>query len=185
MGLRCGAFCWQLLIAAIVLSVSSNALAGSAARAGAPPDKEFDDFYRANWTTLVRFATLTTGSVGLAEEIVQESLTEVLRRWDVVEYPAAYARQSVANRCVSWVRRQQVERRVADKPELTHDDPHLVEMLDALRGLRPRQRAAVVLRYWADLNEHQIAEALRCRPGTVKSLLARARETLRASLGAA
>ena len=128
---------------------------------------------------MVRFAALTTQSVALAEEIVQDAFAECYQRWDQVDYPEAYVRQAVASRCTSWVRRRRLERATANIEPLAHTDVHLVETLEALRPLTHRQRAAVYLRYVEDLSEADIAEILGCRIGTVKSLLSRARDHLR------
>lgn len=139
---------------------------------------EFDAFYRSQWLPMVRFASLTTGSTPLAEEIVQEAFTEVYRRWDRIEVPIGYLRRAVSHRCTSWVRRQRLERRVHAATLTQGLDTRLVELLDAMKVLTPRQRAAIVLRYLDDLSEAEIATLLSCRPGTVKSLLARARTRL-------
>lgn len=143
---------------------------------------DFDAFYRAQWEPMVRFATLTTGSIALAEEIVQDAFIDVLRRWDRVEQPTGYLRVAVASRCTGWVRRRQIQRRVPHPVPLEQTDSRLVELLEALKVLTPRQRAAIVLRYLDDLPESEIAEALSCRPGTVRSLLARARTKLQEAL---
>lgn len=134
----------------------------------------FDAFYRSQWSTMVRFASLTTGSAALAEEIVQDAFADVYRRWAGIDSPAGYLRRAVGHRCTSWVRRQQLERRHRPAPESESLDSRVVELLDALKVLSPRQRAAIVMRYLEDLPEAEIALALSCRPGTVKSLLARA-----------
>lgn len=147
-----------------------------------PAEVDFDTFYRDRWQPTVRFAALTTGSVALAEEVAQDAFAEVLRRWSELHSPAGYLRRSVTSRCTSWVRRQQLERRIEADAPLEHVDTHLVEMLDALRSLSARQRAAVYLRYVDDLSEAEIADSLSCRPGTVKSLLARARKQLESEL---
>jgi RNA polymerase sigma-70 factor (sigma-E family) len=134
----------------------------------------FDEFYRSQWLPMVRLASLTTGSISLAEEIVQDAFTDVYRQWDRIEVPIGYLRRAVTHRCTSWVRRQQLERRahtVTSAPEL---DTRRIELIDAMKVLTPRQRAAIVLRYLDDLPEAEIAVVLSCRPGTVKSLLARA-----------
>lgn len=142
----------------------------------------FDDLYASQWLPMVRFASLTTGSFALAEEIVQDAFVELHRRWDRVERPHAYLRCAVSHRCTSWVRRQRLERRSPPDAPGNHTDESLLEMLDALKVLSPRQRAAVVLRYHEGLSEAEIAGALSCRPGTVKSLLARALDRLRKEL---
>ena len=134
----------------------------------------FEMVYSERWLQLVRFAALSTGSLDLAEDIVQDAFAELHRRWDKVDNPSAYVRVAVAHRSTSWVRRQRLERRHRTTPlQLNHGDSRLVELVDAMRLLTPRQRAAVVLRYLDDLTESEIARILDCRPGTVKSLLAR------------
>jgi RNA polymerase sigma factor (sigma-70 family) len=150
----------------------------------AAPDRRpsFDDLYGSQWQRLVRFAALTTGSVALGEEIVQDAFFDLHRRWSHVEHPVAYLRSAVCSRCTSWVRRQRLERRVGTEPSLTAQDESLIELLDALKILTDRQRAAVVLRYVEMLSEADIALALSCRPGTVKSLLARAHARLKKEL---
>jgi RNA polymerase sigma-70 factor (sigma-E family) len=139
----------------------------------------FDEFYRDRWQSMVRFAALTTGSTALAEEIVQDAFAEMLRKWDRVDNPPGYVRQAVAHRCTSWVRRQRLERRMSVHAHIEQSDSRLIELLDAMGVLTRRQRAAVVMRYLDDLSEAAIAEALSCRPGTVKSLLARGLARLR------
>lgn len=86
------------------------------------------------------------------------------------------------SRCTSRVRRRVIERRHLEHRRryapTVWSDPDTVVVSDAVAQLPVRQRAAVVLRYFADLSEADIAAGLGCRPGTVKSLLARARTRL-------
>src|SRR4051812_11488456 len=70
----------------------------------------FVSFYRSHWLPMVRFASLTTGSMSLAEEIVEDAFAEIYGRWDRIEVPIGYLRRAVSHRCTSWVRRQQLER---------------------------------------------------------------------------
>ena len=90
--------------------------------------------------------------------------------------PPAYLRRAVINHSTSWLRRLIRERRHVDGSTLDdvvwHDSDGLA-VADTVRRLSPRQRAAVVLRYVDGLSEAEIATALGCRPGTVKSLLSR------------
>ena len=142
----------------------------------------FEEAYERQWLPLVRLATLTTGSLAVAEEIVQEAFVSLYRRWHVIEQPRAYVRLAVVHGCTDWVRRQQVERRqLPDRPRTAGPDcPEVLD--DLLAGLTPRQRVAVVLRFYEDWSEASIAEVLRCRSGTVKSLLHRALQQLRKDL---
>ena len=143
----------------------------------------FDDLYRSHYSRLVVLARLMTGAMAPAEEVVQDAFVQLYRKWSSIEYPTTYVRIAVVNGCRSHGRRQALERRtrVPDRePEVF--DTTAIAVRDALEVLTPRQRAAVVLRYFDDLSEREIAEALGCRPGTVKSLLARSIKKLKESL---
>jgi RNA polymerase sigma factor (sigma-70 family) len=134
---------------------------------------------------MVRLAHLTTASNALAEELVQDAFVDLFRNWDTVRDPSAWLRRAVMSRCTSWVRRQHLERRVAarhDVPEPAIPDETGVAVREALLALSVRQRAAVVLRYLEDASERDIADALGCRRGTVKSLLSRAMSKLQKDL---
>lgn len=145
--------------------------------------RSIEDVYMERYPPLVRLAALTTGSVALAEEIVQDAFVQLYRRWPTVEQPAAWVRVAVINGCRSWVRRRRLERRLTtDDPPLTVTVSDGLDVRDALAVLSPRQRAAVVLRYFEDLSEAEIAATLRCRPGTVKSLLSRSMTRLQEAL---
>ena len=133
--------------------------------------------YRSHYAPMVRLAHLITGSNEVAEDLVQEAFVRLHGR-DVAALtsPAGYLRTAVVNRCRSWQRRAVLERRHASgvRPDPSGAQPVEVdETLGALARLRPRQRAALVLRFYADLSEAEIASTLGCRPGTVKSLISR------------
>lgn len=143
----------------------------------------FDDLYRSHFTRMVSLARLMTGSLAVAEEVVQDSFVQLYRSWASIEFPVTYLRIAVIHGCQSQGRRRELERRHRPperEPALV--DTTAIAVRDALQELPPRQRAAVVLRYFEDLSERDIAEALGCRPGTVKSLLSRSFTTLRRSL---
>ncbi len=159
---------------------------GAEAAANAAP--EFDEFYLAHYTGAVRLARLLVDSLGVAEEIAQDAFVELFRAWARVEQPAAYLRVAVVHRARSWGRRRAIERRHAERADrdvtpdhATGNDTALV-VRDALRALTQRQRAAVVLRYYEDLSESQVAEVLGCRPGTAKSLVSRGLASMRERL---
>ena len=153
-----------------------------------PPSSEavgvrsFIDVYNDRYRSLVDIARLTTGSNASAEDLVQDAFADLYRRFDTVNAPDAYLHRAVMSRCTSWVRRRMTERRHLERqlPEAPAlwTDPDTIGTMDAVARLPVRQRAAIVLRYFADLPEADISAALRCRPGTVKSLLARARTQL-------
>jgi RNA polymerase sigma-70 factor (sigma-E family) len=149
----------------------------------------FDVVYASQYVPLVRLAYLTTASAAAAEDLVQDAFGEWLRRRDSVREPAAYLRRAVVSRSTSWVRRQRLERRYrawtrsdTDAPQHGEADSDAIAVRAALQVLNARQRAAVFLRYYLDLPEADIAAALGCRPGTVKSLLHRSLATLRSHL---
>lgn len=133
-------------------------------------EERYDDF--------VRLAYLMTGQAAIAEEIVQDAFIASRRSWDGVRDPAPYVRAAVINRCYSWGRRFKLERerqpRPADPAELAAD-----EMWDALATLSQRQRAAIVLRFYLDLPDKQIAEILGCRLATVRTAIHRGLRALR------
>ena len=140
----------------------------------------FEETYRALWPGLVRLGHLLCGSRALGEEVAQEAFLGLLRRGTPVDEPAAYLRRSVVNLSISARRRQGREQRyVAALREDVQLPPEADEMWQRLVRLPPRQRAVLVLRFYEDLSEAAIAEALGCRPGTVKSLSARGIARLR------
>lgn len=146
------------------------------------PRDGFEVFYADNYLKVVRTAALITGSEPVAEEIAQDALLQLLRRWDSIEHPSAWVRRATISGCRTWQRRHIRERERSPARELATSDPDGLAVRQALSVLSTRQRAAVVLRYFDDLSEVDIATALGCRPGTVKSLLARSLPKLKEAL---
>ena len=154
---------------------------------------DYDDFYVALRPRLVRTAYAVSGDLGVAEDAVQTAFAKAYRSWRRIsrlESPEAYVRRMAVNevlntRRTAHVRREVVRAELPDAPGATHDDGTLVhdEMWRAVSTLPPRQRAVLVLRYYEDLTEQQIADALGCRPGTVKSQASAALASLRRRLG--
>ena len=155
---------------------------------------DFDQFVAANVDELLRTAYLIVWDQAEAEDLVQECLLKVARRWPQVrrmEQPRAYARRVLVNGALDGasVRARRRRELAAGPPESAVEaDPSAAldtraELLQALGQLPGRQRAVLVLRYFNDLSETQVAELLGCSPGTVKSSasrgLARLREALR------
>ena len=153
------------------------------------------DVYRAERDGLVRLAYLITGSQAVAEDLVQDTFVRVMARLDPDASPGAYLRRSVINACYSWHRRAWREGRPGDDERLeaagrrrvdsgaggrsggeTGGD---VEMWDALDRLAPRRRSILVMRYYLDMTEADVAATLGCRVGTVKSTTHRALAELR------
>jgi len=139
----------------------------------------FEQAYRAHFAPLMRVAFLLTGSNAAAEDAVHEVFLRCAGRLDTLDHPTSYLRTAVVNECRTQHRRR-LRAAAAAEPSDADALPHdLVELRDALAGLAPRQRAAVVLRYFVDLPEAEIAEVLGCRPATVRSLVHRALTHLR------
>jgi RNA polymerase sigma-70 factor (sigma-E family) len=156
---------------------------------GAPRDS-FAAFMGAALPGLLRFGYVLTGDAHRGEELVQSALVTTYRRWKHLrhEEPHAYVRRAMINAHTSLWRRHRRETQLPEDFDLTaagagpahYDEVDLV--LRALRILPPRQRAVMVLRYYDDLSEAEIAHALGCSPGTVKSQASRALKTLRREL---
>jgi RNA polymerase sigma-70 factor (sigma-E family) len=139
----------------------------------------FADFYRATYTDMVRLAYLLTGSEETARDLAQDAYVRVHQAWDRVHEPNAYVRRAVVNACHSYHRRLRLQRRHVAASQAESAELGADEMADAIARLPYRQRAAIVLRFWHDCTEAEIAAALRCRPGTVGSLIHRALAQLR------
>ena len=155
---------------------------------------DFDEFVAGNLDQLLKTAYLITWDAGDAEDLVQECLFKLARRWPRVRgmgQPRAYARRILVNLAFDDARGRARRRIELDGAAADLDGPARdllvgletrAELLDALACLTPRQRAVLVLRYFNDFTEAQTAEVLGCSPGTVKSSawrgLARLREVL-------
>ena len=141
------------------------------------------DAYRDQWLDLVRLAYLLTGDRSVAEELVQDAFLAARSRWYQVERPRTYLRTAVVNATRDWGRHQQIVRKhrrsveQALRPAVGTHEPD--ELWDALARLDDRRRRAVVLRFYLDLPDPEIAELLGCRPGTVRTLIHRALRDLR------
>lgn len=137
------------------------------------------ELHRARYGAMVRLASLLCGSSAVAEELVQDSFVKVIERWDRIEQPSAYLRATVVNACTGYRRHRDVVQRHVVAPVLTVVDPEGFLLRDEILRLPSRQRAVLVLRFYEDLPEREIAELLHCRVGTVKSALHRGLEQLR------
>jgi RNA polymerase sigma-70 factor (sigma-E family) len=160
--------------------------AGLFERSDAERDREVSALFDRHYKPMCRLAYLILGDSAVAEEIVMEALLKTFSGWGRIRDPErgeAYLRRAVINLCRSRIRRKVLEARTraAGKlPPVWNDDERETNRVvwDAVRSLPERQRACVVLRYYEDLSETQIADALGCSTGTVKSQLAKARATL-------
>jgi RNA polymerase sigma-70 factor (sigma-E family) len=156
-------------------------------------EKAFTTFVSARSRHLLQTAYLLTGDRHRAEDLLQTALTRAYLRWDriVSEDPEGYVRRTLANAHIDWWRRKPWrEEPTADLPDLPGPDQATAydvreAVLQALAGLSRRQRAVVVLRYYEDLSEAEIAHVLGCSAGTVKSAASRAMAKLREHPGLA
>jgi RNA polymerase sigma-70 factor (sigma-E family) len=159
-------------------------------------DEAIEQLYAAHWRQLVRLSVLLVRDTGAAEEIVQDAFVAVHGRWSKLRDPdraLAYLRQAVVNRSRSALRhRAVVERHVARERPVTDapgaDESVIVTarrtaVLDAMRALPQRQREVLALRYYLDLSEAEIADALGISRGAVKSHASRGSAALRELLG--
>jgi len=151
--------------------------------------EDFSAFAVSRWPGLVRLAFGLTGDRWTAEDIAQTTLARAYVAWRRVsraDDPDAYLRRILVNASNRRFRRRRVAEQPGDPPETAVEGPadlvsERTALLAALRQLPPRQRAVVVLRYWEDLTDAQIAATLGCSPGTVRSQLSRALAKLRMS----
>lgn len=158
------------------------------------PDADYTTYVRARWDPLVRSAVLLGCSPTEAEDIVQTTLTRCYSGWAKVQaadVPDAYVYRTLLN-CLAKSRRRRwwSETPTERLPDLLVDDPadavaQRASVLAALNELSESHRAVVVLRYYGDLSERQVADALGIPPGTVKSRLSRGLEQLGQHLGEA
>ena len=148
-------------------------------------DDDFVGFYREAYPGAVRLAWLLTHDHDAAEDVAQDAFLRLRGRLATIEHPTAYLRTAIVNGCrdrarsagradAGW-RGLRVVTEVArtDKPD---------ELVDVVAGLPYKQRAVLVLRYWADLREEEIATIVGVRPATVRSITARALDRLRKEL---
>jgi len=154
---------------------------------------QFAEFARARAGALHRAAYLMVGDAQLAQDLVQEALTKTYVAWPRLRDPRnaeAYCRRAITTTAISWFRRkgwnnERPSAQLPETPERAHDTAVAERdaLWRALQDLPPRQRAALVLRYYEDFTEAQTAEAMGCAVGTVKSQVSSALAKLRERLG--
>jgi len=155
---------------------------------------QFAEFALARAGALHRAAYLMVGDSQLAQDLVQEALTKTYVAWPRLRDPAnaeAYCRKAITTTAISWFRRKgwNNERPSEYLPEGPPGAGHEVAYAEhdavwrALRDVPPRQRAALVLRFYEDLTEAQTAAAMGCAVGTVKSQVSAGLKKLRDLLG--
>jgi RNA polymerase sigma factor (sigma-70 family) len=146
-----------------------------------PAPTSFEDFYRSRLDWARRLAFVLTRDDRCCDDIAQDAFVGLQSRFDDLENPSAYLRVTIVNACRRHLRResrrQDSYRQLASMPSGLSTSAQ--EILDLVDRLPARQRAVLVLRYFEGLSEDEIARTLGCRPGTVKSLAARALQRLR------
>ena len=169
------------------------ALAPATTRMGWSADRAVTELYALRYRELVRLAALLVRDTPTAEEVVQDAFVAMHGGWARLrdaEKALAYLRQAVVNRSRSVLRHRTVvdknlQKAPPDMPSAEHGALAALErsaVVAALRELPGRQREAIVLRYYADLSEAEIAAAMKISRGAVKSHTARGMAALRAAL---
>ena len=157
---------------------------------------DFEAFVRNLDWSMSRFAYLLCGDRGHAEDLVQVALWKAYQSWDrvrAVDYPNAYVRQILLREYLSWRRRRWTSEMVAPREVLDPIHDRIladvgdgVSEVDAVRhmlaSLPRKQRAVLVMRFFLDLPEDQIAAEIGCSCSSVRSISSRALEALRESL---
>ena len=139
----------------------------------------FGDFYGLHYRPMVRLAQALVDTSESAEEIVQDAFVKVYERWSRLDEPAGYLHTAVVNGARSELRKREVRRRVGLRARPAVAPGERDYLIDALDVLSPKQRTALVLRFFAQMSERETAEAMGVRPGTVKSLVSRGLTELR------
>ena len=155
-------------------------------------DHGLAELYLRHAPSALRFAFFLTGDWEIARDLVQDAFVRVAGRFAYLRSLGAfeaYLRRTIVNLHTSRLRRLKIERaylaRMAGRASDRQVDRDPIErnaLWRALDVLPPRQRAAVVLRYYEDLSEAQAADIMRCSPGALNQLVARAMTTLRREL---
>ncbi len=155
----------------------------------------FEEFARARLPAVLAFATVLTGQRATAEDLAQEVLIRVHARWDRIgqlDRPEMYVRKMILNEFLSWRRRSWRLVPAGDNQLTTGSAPdhatgyaEHAAMLAEIARLPRRQRAVLVLRYYEDRSDAEIAELLGCAPGSVRAYASRALAALRIELRSA
>jgi RNA polymerase sigma factor (sigma-70 family) len=154
-------------------------------RVPAAPPGSFEDVYQSERAAVVRLAFLLVRSQAVAEELAQDAFLRLYERYAEVERPAGFLRTVVVRLCVTWQRRRQTEDRVLARIGVPRaEDPPEVAggMWEALGHLRPERQAVLVLRFYEQMRNREIAAVLDCPMATVRSRTRRALQDLRKEL---
>lgn len=144
-------------------------------------DEEFERFVTASGRRLLTTAGLLTGQQHAAEDLYQATMLSTWQAWSTITTsPEAFARRTMVNTHATWWRRrwrgERPSERLPDRP--TESVGNDLDLRSALARLPRRQRTVIVLRYYDDLTEAQVAELMGTSVGTVKSQTSKALRTL-------
>ena len=142
-------------------------------------EERFAEFYRSEYPRSVRLAFSLIGSIESAEDVVQEMFSRLGTRFLDLDNPGAYLRIGIIHGCQDAWQKRKLAVEHAPQSGVHVQAASSAELFDVLLKLPYRQRAVLVLRYWADWTEADIADVLGCRPGAVKSLASRGLARLR------
>jgi RNA polymerase sigma-70 factor, ECF subfamily len=157
----------------------------------ASSEEAYDDFVRERYGRVIATIQLIVRDRATAEDLAQETFARAFLSWGKLwpdGNPGGWVYRVATNLALSWRRRAGRElravQRLGRRTDLTVPGPDVTPELDrAIAKLPPKQRAAVALHYVLGLTMEEAGEAMKCAPGTVKSLLFRAREQLREEIG--
>ena len=139
------------------------------------------ELFRLHHRRLMGLAAAVTLDRSVADEVVQEAFAGLASRFETVERPEAYLQRSVINTAIHLVRQRERARAVPVRPVRHSSIPEIDDAWELVAELPAQQRAVVVLRFWEDLPQEQIASVLEIPIGTVKSTLHRALRTLKSN----
>jgi RNA polymerase sigma-70 factor (sigma-E family) len=172
-------------------TIGASTSRGEAVPMASSRDAEFADFVATRMASLRRLAILLCQNWERADDLVQASITKLYVHWPkakAADNIDAYVRailvhEFATERRSSWVRRVTLSSQLPDREAVMSDPETSLDLQAAIASLPPRQRAALVLRFYCDLPVEQAAQLLNCAPGTIKSQTAKALAALRATLG--
>lgn len=150
------------------------------------PQKQVEDLIADGYDAVYRYAYVLTGNCGEAEDLTQETIVKTLiqsRKSTGIDNATAYMMRVVLHEFFRSRKRsarlRHAERRAEEEHNKSLVDSHTYDLISALEILSPRERAAIVARYYLNLPEREVAEVMKCSPGTVKQFTSRALKKLR------
>ena len=149
--------------------------------------KDFDQVFRGEYAAILRLATVLVRSAPVGEELTQEAFVRLHRTFDDVVNPAGFLRTVVVRLASTWRTRAAMEQerlaRLAPQADASIDEiDEIDETWEALGRLRPERSTVLVLRFYEDMSNEDIARVLGCSAGTVRSRVRRALSDLREEL---